>query len=272
MYWVAAHKALLFSVFITAANMYHRAITQTNMPQQYIIGCSGFHYKDWRGQFYPEDLPQSQWLEFYARTFGTVEINNSFYRMPKENAVKGWYAQAPAGFRFTLKGHRYTTHMKKLKDPQESVKRFYHMADGLKEKLGCVLWQLPKNLHKDTERLEHFCTTLKPEYQNVIEFRHNSWWHTAVYDILQRHQTAFCILSAPDNLPDALVETADFAYVRFHGTKEWYNYLYSANEMKEWANKIKTLKAKKVYIYFNNDMHANAIKNGEQLQRLLTNS
>lgn len=243
------------------------------MPQQYIIGCSGFHYKDWRGKFYPEDLPQKKWLEYYAETFSTVEINNSFYRLPKPDTVESWYQQAPDGFEFTMKGSRYTTHMKKLREPLESVNRFYHMADGLQEKLGCVLWQLPKNVHKNLEKLGEFCRTLKQEYQNVIEFRHSSWWHDeAVYDIMRKHNVAFCIISAPDNLPNDLVETANFAYVRFHGTKYWYNHLYSPDEMKEWAEKIKTLKAKKVYIYFNNDMFAHAIKNGQQLDKLLNGS
>lgn len=239
------------------------------MPQQYLVGCSGFYYKDWKGKFYPEDLPQKKWLAYYAKSFNTVEINNSFYRMPKESAVEGWYSQSPEGFDFTLKGSRYTTHMKKLKEPEESVKRFYHMADALQEKLGCVLWQLPKNVHKNPEKLGHFCRTLRPEYHNVIEFRHNSWWHEEVYDMMQKYQVAFCILSAPDNLPDNLVETADFAYIRFHGTHNWYNHLYSTAEMKEWAGKIRSLKANKVYAYFNNDMNAHAVKNGQKLDELL---
>lgn len=240
------------------------------MPRQYFIGCSGYYYKDWSGKFYPENLPQKEWLAYYAKTFRTVELNNSFYRMPKENAMHGWYNKAPQDFLFTMKGSRYISHMKKLRDTGESVRRLYHMADLLKEKFACTLWQLPKNLHKDAGRLEQFCRQLKPEYQNVIEFRHSSWWEDEeVRHIMKKHNVAFCIISAPGGLPANVVETADFAYMRFHGTRHWYNHHYSMSELKNWAEKIRNLKAGKVYVYFNNDMFANAPKNAQELAALL---
>lgn len=239
------------------------------MKKDYFIGCSGFHYKDWKGKFYPEDIPQKKWLEYYAEQFDTVEINNSFYRMPKETTMEQWYERVPEGFSFTLKGSRYVTHIKKLNDIDESVKNFYHLADLLKEKLGCILWQLPPNLRKNAEKLKNFCSVLNEDYHNVIEFRHNSWYDEEVYNIMKNHNVAFCIISAPGDLPEDTITTADFAYVRFHGKKDWYNYKYSKDEMETWSNSIQSLNAKQVYAYFNNDYDANAIKDGHQLQELL---
>lgn len=239
------------------------------MRQEYHIGCSGFHYKDWKGKFYPEDVPQKKWLEYYAEHFDSVEINNSFYRMPKEETVKQWYERVPDDFTFTLKGSRYITHVKKLNDPEEHVKNFYHLADILREKLACILWQLPPNLHKNTEKLKTFCEALNPDYHNVIEFRHNSWYDEEVYDILKKHNVAFCIISAPDDLPEDNVSTADFAYIRFHGKTDWYHYKYSKQEMKKWKNNIQSLDSKQVYVYFNNDYDTNAVKDARQLEELL---
>lgn len=239
------------------------------MKQKHLVGCSGFHYKDWKGTFYPEDIPQKQWLEYYAKHFDTVEINNSFYRMPKEDTVKHWYERVPNRFSFTLKGSRYITHVKKLNDPEEHVKKFYHLADLLRDKLGCILWQLPPNLHVNIEKLKRFCGALNPAYHNVIEFRHMSWYDEAVYNILQEHRVAFCIISAPDDLPEDQVSTADFAYVRFHGKTDWYNYKYSQEEMKKWGENIRALDAKQVYVYFNNDWNTNAVKDARQLLDVL---
>lgn len=239
------------------------------MDQQYFIGCSGFHYKDWKGKFYPEDVPQRKWLEYYADRFDSVEINNSFYRMPKEETVKKWYERVPEHFTFTLKGSRYITHIKKLKDVSESVERFYHLSDLLKEKLGCVLWQMPPNLHLNLEKLRSFCSLLKPEYRNVIEFRHNSWYTNEVYDILREYHVGFCIISAPNDLREDAITTADFAYIRFHGKEEWYNYKYSQVEMERWSETIQRLEAKQIFIYFNNDWNANAIADGQVLRELL---
>jgi len=233
------------------------------------IGCSGFNYDDWKGVFYPEDVPQKKWLEHYAEKFDTVEINATFYHMPKEKTLDNWHERTPGNFRFTLKGSRFVTHQKKLNDPQEPVKKFYDLAARLKGKLGCILWQLPGNQHKDTGKLKNFCKALSRDFRNVIEFRHNSWFDEEVYNIMKEHDVSFCVISAPGDLKEDAVKTAEPVYLRFHGKKEWYKYLYSEEELKKWTKKMKDLKARQVYAYFNNDYDANAPKNAEQFASLL---
>lgn len=240
------------------------------MSTRYHLGCSGFSYADWKGLVYPPELPQRQWLQHYATLFDSVEINNSFYRMPTTELVRGWYDKTPAAFKFVLKGSRYVTHLKKLLEPQEHVARFHAMADELEEKPACVLWQLPRNMPVDLERLRAFCAVLEPRHRNVIEFRHNSWWEEPeVRAILHEHGVAFCGISAPSGLSEELVETTDFAYIRFHGASAWYRYDYSRRELQHWARRIRKLKAKEVFIYFNNDFEANAVHNGLYLRDLL---
>lgn len=233
------------------------------------IGCSGFNYDDWKGEFYPEDVPKKEWLEYYAEKFDTVEINATFYHMPKEKTLDNWYDRTPGNFRFTLKGSRFVTHQKKLNDPQEAVKRFYNLAARLKGKLGCILWQLPGNLHKDIEKLNNFCKALSRDLRNVIEFRHNSWFNEEVYDIMKENDVSFCVISAPGNLKEDVVKTNQLVYMRFHGKKQWYKYLYSENELKEWAKKLRELNAQQIYAYFNNDYEVNAPKNADQFTKLL---
>lgn len=233
------------------------------------IGCSGFYYKDWRGKFYPNDLPQRKWLEYYAEKFDTVELNNSFYRLPKESTFKSWYERTPAGFKFAVKGSRYVTHLKRLKDPDEHVTKLYKAIVPLKEKLSCVLWQLPGSFKKDLERLENFCKVLTRDFMNVLEIRDPSWHDEEVYEILKKYRVSLCITSSPDKAIDKVVTTTSESYIRFHGSANWYNYHYSLEELKDWVNKIKTMNSKKVFIYFNNDHHANAVKNGVELRELI---
>lgn len=230
------------------------------------IGCSGWNYKEWSGKFYPEKLTQNKWLEYYASRFNTVEVNNTFYRLPKESTLKKWEAQVPADFNFSLKGSRYITQMKKLKDPEESLKKFEMVVSAMKKKLSCILWQLPPNFHRNDEGLIGFCKAVEPENRNVIEFRHESWFHPEVYEILERYKIHFCSISSP-KLPGDMIVTGGLGYVRFHGVgKDWYNYYYSKRELREWQDKIKNSRAKEVFIYFNNDVDANAPKNAKELQ------
>lgn len=232
------------------------------------IGCSGWNYKEWRGEFYPQKLAQKNWLEYYAGIFETVEVNNSFYRLPKDSTLENWKNTAPKDFNFTLKGSRYVTQMKKLKDPVESLKKFQDAAEVIKPKLSCILWQLPPNLHRNDERLIDFCKALNSKNKNVIEFRHDSWFDEKVYEILKKYKISFCSISSPD-FPEDMIVTSKVAYVRFHGKgKDWYDYYYSKEELKEWHEKIQNCGAKEVYVYFNNDIHVNAPKNAQQLMEM----
>ncbi|MEE4214131.1 MAG: DUF72 domain-containing protein, partial [Bacteroidales bacterium] len=166
------------------------------------IGCSGFHYSDWKGKFYPEDIKKESWLEYYSQHFNSVEINNTFYKIPEKDALKSWLGQTPPGFSFSLKGSRYITHMKKLKDCRKHAKKFYDAIEPLKKKLGAVLWQLPGNLHRNDAKIEDFCKELDNNITNVIEFRHISWFKREIYDLLSSYDVTVCSLSAPGDLPE----------------------------------------------------------------------
>ena len=236
------------------------------MGAKYYIGTSGWVYSHWRDVFYPPKLPQSKWLEFYTGYFSTVELNNSFYRLPSEQAFSNWRATSPEGFRYAVKVSRFITHIKRLKDVAEPIETFLERARHLNEKLGPLLYQLPPNMHRNDERLESFLSLLPKGLRHVIEFRHQSWLDKGVFDRLRRHNIGFCVFDMP-GLPCPLLATADFAYIRFHGSTGLYFSRYSDEELEEWARSIsglaKDLDA--VYIYFNNDAEGFAIKNAQTL-------
>ncbi|HYW93952.1 MAG TPA: DUF72 domain-containing protein [Bacteroidales bacterium] len=243
--------------------------------KSYFIGTSGFHYKSWRETFYPANLAEKDWLPFYADRFNSVEINNSFYRLPEKKTLAEWNDQTPSGFSFTLKGSRYTTHMKKLKmddDLRDSVNTFYNAAKVLKSKLGCVLWQLPGNLHRNDDKLEAFCRLLPGTVPNCIEFRHESWFDDNVMDILDKSGTGFCIVSSPDKSLTKITDTGRLAYFRFHGENKnghWYDYNYSDKELGQWSKNMKTSRQDIIFAYFNNDMHGYAPQNAASLLNLM---
>jgi len=240
------------------------------MGAKYYIGTSGWVYPHWRDVFYPPKLPQSKWLEFYTGYFSTVELNNSFYRLPSEQAFSNWRATSPEGFRYAVKVSRFITHIKRLKDVAEPIETFLQRARHLNEKLGPLLYQLPPNMHRNDERLESFLPLLPKGLRHVIEFRHQSWLDEEVFDILRRHNIGFCVFDMP-GLPCPLLATADFAYIRFHGSTGLYFSCYSDEELEEWARSISVL-AKDldtVYIYFNNDAEGFAIKNAQTMAECL---
>jgi uncharacterized protein YecE (DUF72 family) len=235
------------------------------------IGCSGFHYRDWAGKFYPEQLPKNRWLEYYAGHFNTVEINNTFYRMPEEKTLLDWKAKTPANFKFTIKANRFFTHLKKLNtdhDFMESYHAFIATVSKLEEKLGCILWQLPGNQGLDIEKLDRFCRLLDKNTCHVIEFRNLSWFIKETHDVLSNHGIGYCMLSAPKPLPEEVTATSATAYLRFHGKKTWYRYNYSESELDEWVQKLKKLEgAGEFYIYFNNDHQAWAVENAKYIRK-----
>ncbi|HEX7363644.1 MAG TPA: DUF72 domain-containing protein [Dehalococcoidia bacterium] len=239
------------------------------MPE-YFIGTSGWHYEDWKGLFYPHDLPKSRWLKFYARHFPTVELNNSFYRLPSEKAFDNWRKSAPDGFVFAVKASRFITHIKRLREVEEPLHNLLERSDLLLDKLGPVLYQLPPNMKRSDDRLESFLSILPAGYRHVFEFRHESWFDDNVFKILRRHNAGWCIFDMPE-LRSPLIATADFAYVRFHGNDGLYLSSYSDKELAGWAKNIVDLgeRLQAVYIYFNNDVAGYALDNARTLTGLL---
>ncbi|HET9487331.1 MAG TPA: DUF72 domain-containing protein [Chryseosolibacter sp.] len=235
------------------------------------IGCSGFYYKHWREKFYPKGLPQRKWFEFYCEYFNTVELNVTFYRFPKIEALQGWYERSPDDFRFTVKAPRLITHYKKFHNAWREVGDFYALAgNGLREKLGCVLFQLPPNLVYSEAHLENILATVDPAFTNVIEFRHESWWKPKVYKTLKDNNITFCGISYP-SLPDEVISSRPVLYYRFHGVPQLYASSYSREKMKQVCDDINAFRGiSDVYIYFNNDIDVGAVYNARELRQLVT--
>ncbi len=237
---------------------------------RYFIGTSGWHYDDWKGRFYPEKLPKAKWLEFYARHFSTLELNNSFYRLPSEEAFDRWYGASPPDFTFAVKVSRFITHIKRLKDCDEALDNFMSRCQLLKEKLGPLLYQLPPGLHRDDGVLAAFLEKLPRKLKHVIEFRHESWLVEEVYALLRRYHVGFCVFDMP-GLTAPLLATADFAYIRFHGRDSLYSSCYTDEELADWAGRIRNLATnlESAYIYFNNDIEGYALKNAVTIRDYL---
>ena len=232
------------------------------------VGCSGWQYKHWKGDFYPADLSQREWLEYYARHFDTVEVNNSFYRLPPEGVFGTWGARTPASFVFAVKASRFLTHMKKLKDPEEPVQRLFSRAVELRSKLGPILYQLPKQMPKNVERLAAFVRVLPPRAKHAIEFRDPSWYDEDVMQLLRRHNVALCIQDMPDSVSPRVV-TARFTYLRFHGTTGRYNGAYPKDVLEDWAEWLISRNVSG-FVYFNNDIGGHAPRDARTLLDLLS--
>lgn len=240
------------------------------MAAKVLVGTSGYVYDHWKQRFYPEKMSKTRWLEFYATHFNTVELNNTFYRLPSEAAFANWHDSTPADFVFAVKVSRFITHIKRLKDAEEPVETFLSRAKALGEKLGPLLYQLPPNMHRNDERLESFLSILPQGMEHVFEFRHRSWLEDEVFETLHKYNAGLCVFDMPD-LSCPLMTTADFAYIRFHGSTGLYWSCYSDEELAEWAGRLAALSAslKKLYIYFNNDAEAFAVKNAVTLRGYL---
>jgi uncharacterized protein YecE (DUF72 family) len=240
------------------------------MAAEIRIGTSGWHYKHWIGRYYPADIKPSNMLAHYVRDFDSVELNNTFYRLPQESALDTWRKSAPPGFVYAVKGSRFITHMLKLKDPQQALANFMERAERLRSKLGPILWQLPPHWNVNLERLEEFLRLLPRKHRYAFELRHESWLNEDVYAILRRYNAAFCIYELAGHQTPFEI-TADWTYVRLHGPTAFkYQGSYSAEQLAAWAARIaawkKTLKA--IYVYFDNDDSAHAVANALTLERL----
>ena len=239
------------------------------------IGTSGWNYKHWsNGVFYPQGLKPAKWLHHYYQYFNTVEINYSFYRLPKRETFEKWYRSTPERFVFAVKANRFITHVKRLKEVEQTVPKFLANASALKEKLGPILFQLPPSFREDVDRLRGLLEELKsqdivPAVRAVLEFRHGSWFQEQVLALLKKSNAAVCLADWPDlgNEPDA---TADFVYIRRHGSQRPYTGSYSRDELKEDAEQVRTWSGdgKDVYVYFNNDACGWAVENALTLREL----
>ena len=237
-----------------------------------LIGCSGWNYPHWRERVYPKGLPPRRWLEHYATLFDTVEVNNTFYRLPSPSAVAGWVERTPETFVFTVKASRYLTHIKRLADLERGVERFYEGIEPLVRsgKLGPVLWQLPGNFHRNDERLGSALERLPPG-RHCFEFRHQSWFTREVYELLERRGAALVIGDDPERPFQSHELTADWTFVRFHRGRRGRNGNYSATELEEWKRRIAAWRSEvDVYAYFNNDWEGYAVKNALWLRGRLS--
>jgi len=236
------------------------------------IGCSGFNYPHWRGSFYPWGMPQRVWLTHYASFFNSLELNVTFYRLPKPSTFEKWNLETPPGFVFALKGSRFITHIKRLRDPEEPLERFFAAALKLQEKLGAVLWQLPPGFKRDSQRLRLFLNHLKNyPVRNTIEFREESWLDDEAVSLCREHNIAICMADWPQFLKGGAPLTSDFVYIRRHGRSGDYATGYNNEELAFDAELIRGyLKGgRDVFIYFNNDADGYAPKNASFLREML---
>jgi uncharacterized protein YecE (DUF72 family) len=234
------------------------------------IGTSGWHYKHWIGKFYPAGLPASQMFDYYQRFFDTVELNNSFYRLPIPEAFAAWRDAAPSKFLFAVKGSRFLTHNKKLKEPEQALQNLLPRAEVLGRKLGPILFQLPPKRGVNVERLETFLQVLPPQHRYAFEFREPSWRTERVYEILRKYNAAYCIYELA-GFQSPIWLTANFSYVRLHGPGAKYQGSYTAEALTRWAAQLVAWspKLRNVYVYFDNDDSGYAVYNALELRELV---
>jgi len=237
------------------------------------IGTSGWHYKHWLGNFYPVGTRSEAFLQYYLRFFQSVEINYSFYRLPSVAALSQWKAVVPPDFPFAVKASRSITHMKKLREPQQSFTLLMERIGALGEKLGPLLFQLPPAWHFDEHRFHAFLAALPTTYRYAFEFRDPSWYNERAYELLHQYRCAFCIYDLEHHL-SPLEVTSDLVYVRLHGPAAKYNSSYSDDALAQWASRCQhwVTQGKAVYVYFDNDINGYAPVNARRLQEMAATS
>lgn len=242
------------------------------------IGTSGWSYDSWVEKFYPKEISKKKWLSYYSQYFNTVEINSSFYHLPKPETFKNWFENTPVGFKFSVKVSKYITHTKKLLDCKEPLGNLFEAASWLKEKLKIFLFQLPPNLKKDYPRIKNFFDLLFElkkynefsKYKCVFEFRNESWFCNEIYDLLNEYGVG-CVISNSRVFPAHNIITGKFCYIRMHGSTSLYSSKYSDDELREVAEmSVKNINDNvPTYIYFNNDMYGYAIENAISLKEMI---
>ena len=237
-----------------------------------LVGTSGWSYAEWYGAFYPSYLPRANMLAYYSRFFDAAEVNSSFYSFPSRGTVIYWYKNTPDSFQFAVKLNQRITHDKRLVGVEEDLESFMGTIEMLGGKLGVILVQLPPSLKLDLKLLEDFLSRLPDGYRFAVEFRQKSWLREEVFSMLEKYRVAYVCVDEP-LLPPIARATSSIAYVRFHGrgSRVWYDYKYSREELEEWKPKIEELEASadKVYVFFNNHFHGNAVKDALVLKELL---
>lgn len=242
-------------------------------PIKWHIGCSGFHYREWKGIFYPEGMPQKKWFEFYSTQFSTLELNVTFYRFPQLTTLERWHAASPPHFSFAVKAPRLITHYKQFNNCESLLTDFYTtVQNGLKEKLGAILFQLPPSFTYSRASLERIVQNLRTGPDNVIEFRNAGWWRKEVYEALKIKKIIFSGISYPA-LPETAVMNNAKVYYRFHGIPKLYYSTYSHAVLKKMADSIlKNKKVKEAFLYFNNTASTAAIENAMWIKAYVNNS
>lgn len=232
------------------------------------IGCSGYQYSDWKRIFYPEELPEKKWFEFYAGYFNSLELNVTFYRAPKPPLLRSWYTRTPNDFLFSVKAPRLITHFKRLHEAQVALNQFYEaLRHGLAEKAGCVLFQFPSSFVYEEHRLERIVNLVDPSWRNVVEFRHESWWKEEVFSAFRSKNITFCGMSHP-RLPNGVVQTSDAVYYRFQGVPHLYTSSYSTPQLENISQQIQSLNVKDAFIFFNNTADGAAVNNARQFREI----
>jgi uncharacterized protein YecE (DUF72 family) len=234
------------------------------------IGTSGWHYKHWKGVFYPEGMKEADQLNYYLQFFSSVEINNSFYKLPAPETFTAWRKAVPADFIFAVKGSRFITHMKKLKIEKMNIQRFFNSVKKLKDKAGPILFQLPPKWKVNEQRLDDFLQQLPTGYRYAFEFRNPTWYTDEIYALLKKHRCAFCIYELAGHL-SPLIITASFVYLRLHGPGNKYQGNYTRATLKRWARKCQAWQqeGRDVYVYFDNDQAGYAVFNAQTLQKMI---
>ncbi len=238
--------------------------------QQCRVGTSGWSYTHWRGIFYPEQVPQREWLAHYAQHFDAVEVNSTFYHLPRESTMESWRGQAPAGFVYALKASRFITHTRELKGAEDAVEEFVRRARMLREHLGPVLFQLPPRVERDLETLEAFLTLLPDGLASVFEFRNESWYCEETFELLESRGACLCSHDMP-RLYTPRRGVGPVAYVRFHGPSRRYTGAYPDETLAEWADWMRTQwqAGRSIHAYFNNDIGGHAVRDAKRLREML---
>ena len=235
------------------------------------LGCSSYYNRKWVDIFYPADLPTKEWFAYYCKFFNTYEFNSSFYKFPTSKNLHTWYKKSPDEFIFSVKALKLITHIKKFVECEREINDFYQVCrEGMNDKLGCVLFQLPPSFRYSPERLELISNSLSPDFKNVIEFRNESWWIQEVYDEFIKNNLIFCSVNYP-KLPTTIIETTSTGYVRMHGNPNLFYSEYSSEELRKMFDEIRSAnRFKEVFIYFNNTASTAGILNALAIKHMST--